>query len=238
MARIAFVIGTYPPDEQKRREAVALSYATRDIEIGIIRVAASPYVVDVGAAEIDMVAPHFIAAYQQAQAQGFDAAVPLGFLDIGVNGGRSAVDIPIIAPCQAALHVGMLLGDRLGLVVYSPGLIPVLRTIVRSYGLEQHVVGISHSSFDLTQIASNKDAMAEKFLKSARGLIDDKGAEVIIAAGVTQCPVHLKPEWLAAELGVPVVEGIGAPIRLAAMMADLGLRHSRLRWPFATSLQR
>jgi hypothetical protein len=30
---------------------------------------------------------------------------------------------------------------------------------------------------------------------------------------------------------VPVVEGIGAPIRMAAMLAGLGLRHSRKRWP-------
>jgi len=28
-----------------------------------------------------------------------------------------------------------------------------------------------------------------------------------------------------------VVEGIGAPIRVAAMLASLGLRQSRVRWP-------
>ena len=33
------------------------------------------------------------------------------------------------------------------------------------------------------------------------------------------------------EIGVPVVEGIGAPIRMAAMLAGLGLKHSRERWP-------
>jgi hypothetical protein len=36
---------------------------------------------------------------------------------------------------------------------------------------------------------------------------------------------------LSQELGVPVVEGIGAPIRMAALMAGLGLKHSRKRWP-------
>jgi allantoin racemase len=43
--------------------------------------------------------------------------------------------------------------------------------------------------------------------------------------------VTIDPNWLAAELGVPIVEGIGAPIRMAAMLVSLGLRHSRLRWP-------
>jgi hypothetical protein len=49
--------------------------------------------------------------------------------------------------------------------------------------------------------------------------------------GITQCPVHMKPAELTKEWGVPVVEGIGAPIRMAAMLAGLGLKHSRKRWP-------
>jgi Asp/Glu/hydantoin racemase len=40
----------------------------------------------------------------------------------------------------------------------------------------------------------------------------------------------MKPQWLSEQLGVPVVEGIGAPIRLAALVAGLGLKQSRMRW--------
>lgn len=58
---------------------------------------------------------------------------------------------------------------------------------------------------------------------------------MILPTGITQCPVHVKPDWLSDKLGVPVVEGIGAPIRLAAMFADLGLRHSRKYWPKSRS---
>ena len=42
---------------------------------------------------------------------------------------------------------------------------------------------------------------------------------------------------LADKLGLPVVEGIGAPIRFAAMMASLGLRHSRVRWAKSQSFK-
>jgi Asp/Glu/hydantoin racemase len=48
--------------------------------------------------------------------------------------------------------------------------------------------------------------------------------------GISQCPVHIKPDWLMKELGVPVVDGIGSPIMMAALMGRLGLRHSRIRW--------
>jgi Asp/Glu/hydantoin racemase len=43
--------------------------------------------------------------------------------------------------------------------------------------------------------------------------------------------VHIKSDWLQEQLGVPVVEGIGAPIRIAAMLVSLGLKQSRVRWP-------
>ena len=54
-------------------------------------------------AEIQAAAPIFHESFRQAEREGYDAVVPLGMLDIGVDGGRSAVDIPVIAPLQAML---------------------------------------------------------------------------------------------------------------------------------------
>jgi len=68
------------------------------------------------------------------------------------------------------------------------------------------------------------------FVESAREFIR-LGADVILPMGVTQCSVHIKPDWLMRELGVSVVEGIGAPIRFAAMLVSLKLNYSRKYWP-------
>jgi hypothetical protein len=40
--RVAYVIGEYPPDERKRREDAALSYASTEVEVGILSVKATP----------------------------------------------------------------------------------------------------------------------------------------------------------------------------------------------------
>jgi TctA family transporter len=72
--------------------------------------------------------------------------------------------------------------------------------------------------------------LLESALEKAKELVA-LGADVILPMGITQCPVHIKPDWLMQELGVPVVEGIGAPIRLAAMMVSLKLHYSRKFWP-------
>jgi Asp/Glu/hydantoin racemase len=228
--RVAFVIGGYPETEFRRRESAALSYATPGIQIGIVRAEASPFVQGLTPAEVQLAAPSFIAAYREAEREGYDAVVPLGTLDLGVDGGRSVVDIPVIAPTEAMLHVGCLLGDRLGAVVYHDDLIPMLRAIVRRYGMEEKVVGWRSTGFDLPDISANATAMSEAFVQAARRLVREDGCDVILAMGVTQCPVLLDPAWVESEVGVPVVEGIGAPLHLAGMLASLSLRHSRSRW--------
>jgi allantoin racemase len=128
------------------------------------------------------------------------------------------------------LHVAALVGDRFGVVCYHPSAIPRHRAQTRAYGMESWIAGRRASGFYVQHIADNKDRMVESFLRAARALIYEDGADVIIPQGITQCPVQMKPAWLAAQLGVPVVEGIGAPIRMAAMLASLGLKHSRIRW--------
>jgi allantoin racemase len=230
MVRVAFAIGDYPPEERRLREDVAKGYGSADVEVGIVSVGASPYN-GLGPAEIQLVAPYYHAAYLDAERQGYDAVVPLGMLDLGVDGGRSMVDIPVIAPCEAAFHVAAQLGDRFGVVCYHPSVIPRQRTQTKAYGMEDWIAGRRAVGFHLKDMAANKDKMVAAFLQAARDLIDQDGADVIIAHGITQCPIHIKPDWLMKELGVPVVEGIGAPIRMAALLAGLGLKHSRKRWP-------
>ena len=230
MIRVAFCIGGYPAEEYKRRADLALSYSNSEIQVGIINVEASPYFYGITPTEIQLVAPAFIDAYRRAEKEGYDAAVPLGMLDLGVDGGRSAVDIPVLAPMEACLHVAALLGDRFGLIIYHQKLLAFNRAIVRRYGMEERVVGFGVSGFDLPDLTAHREQVIANFVNEAKRLIA-LGAEVIIPMGISQCPVHISPKWLQEQLGVPVVEGFGAPIRMAALLAGLGLKQSRVRWP-------
>jgi allantoin racemase len=236
MVKVAYVVGNYPPKERKEREDAALAHASADVEVGIISVKADPYIHGMSPTEIQLAAPAFIEAFREAERAGYDAVVPLGVLDLGVDGGRSAVDIPVIAPLEAILHVASLLGDRFGLIVYDETFIPWTRAMVRNYGMENKIAGWRATEISLPDMTANHDAVITNFVAAARSLIERDGAEVILPLGISQCPIHIKPDWLMDQLSVPVVEGIGAPIRFAAMLAGLGLRHSRKRWPKSQNL--
>ena len=70
--RVAFVIGDYPPEERKRREDVALSYSSAEVEVGIVSAGVMPYIQGVKPTEIQLAAPYFIQAFRQAEKEGQD----------------------------------------------------------------------------------------------------------------------------------------------------------------------
>jgi allantoin racemase len=228
--RVAFVVGEYPPDERKRREDAALAYASAEVEVGIVSVKATPYYVGNAPDLLGLAVPAFVDAYREAEKQGYDAVVPLGTLDLGVDAGRCVVDIPVVGPSESMLHIASMLGRRFGIVMYDDVLLPLGYRMVDRFHMMDKVAGWRTCGFELPDILANRDAVVATFVEKARELVK-LGADVILPMGITQCPVHIKPDWLMQELGVPVVEGIGAPIRLAAMLVSLKLNYSRLYWP-------
>ena len=95
--------------------------------------------------------------------------------------------------------------------------------------MEDRVVDFWISGFDLPDLAAHHDEVVDNFVNEAKRLVR-QGAEVIYSAGISQCPVHMRPDWLQEQLRVPVVEGFGTPMRMAALLAGLGLTQSRARW--------
>jgi allantoin racemase len=228
--RVAFVIGEYPPDERKRREDAALSYSSMEVEVGIVSVKASPYYIGNAPDLLGLAVPPFIDAFREAEKQGYHAVVPLGTLDLGVDAGRCVVDIPVVGPSESMLHIASMLGRRFGIIMYDDFVLPLGYRMVERFNMMSKVVGWRTCGFELPDIIANRDKVVSTFVDKARELVK-AGADVILPMGITQCPVHIKPDWLMKELGVPVVEGIGAPIRLAAMLVSLNLGYSRAYWP-------
>ena len=231
MPRIAVVVGNYPDVEFARRRDRIVAFSSDDVEVGVIRIAPSAYARGFDGDEAERFVPDFVEGFRQAQHEGYDAVVPLGVLDIGIDAGRRAVTIPVIGALEAALHVAALLGDRAGLVVYSENLVATVSRLVDRYAMGGRVAGYAHVGTDLTELAASSDRLHDAFVTAARGLVSSHQADVIVSAGISLCPIHLDRGALEADIGLPVVEPIGAPIHVAAMLARLQARHSPMRWP-------
>lgn len=229
--KIMVVMGEYPPEEAERRRQATLRCASPGTEIrfGVIRgtffarasseasaLTAAPWVGDMA---------------KQAEADGCDAVVPFGTLDVGVELARNLVRIPVVGAGRSVLHLGAQLSDRLGVISYEQKSIPFMRKNMRAWGVEQYVISIQAINIPLPDSTKQRAAIRERFMATARRLIDEVGAEVIVPMGVTMVPVHYSAAEFSSELGVPVLDALATSIQTAETMVRMGVTHSVKSYP-------
>src|SRR5262245_40707137 len=116
-----------------------------------------------------------------AAENGYDAVIQSSTFDPGVDGGRLAVNIPVIGLLRTSMHAALTLADRVGITVPLPGHVPYTWRILRSYGLDGFVSDIRPLGVYGKDITQRKGEILEITAKLFRGLIAETRAAVILA---------------------------------------------------------
>jgi Asp/Glu/hydantoin racemase len=176
-------------------------------------------------------APSIIAKIFWAAENGYDAVVSSNTFDPGVDGARLAVNIPVIGPLRATMHVALTLADRVGVTVPLKTHVPYTRRILRTYGLENFVTDIVPIDI-YRNVQSRKDEIFEKTSALIRSMVD-RGAEIIVPLGGALIPYVVDPDDLARETGVQVLNTKACSIAMAEMCVRFGFTQSALTYPKA-----
>src|SRR5580700_7526736 len=115
-----------------------------------------------------------------AAQNGYDAVISSNTFEPGVDGGRLAVDIPVIGLMRTARHAALTLADRVGITVPLAGHVPYTWRILRAYGLDSFVSDIRPLGVYGKDIAQRKQEIFDITTKLIRSLIDDTRAEIIL----------------------------------------------------------
>jgi len=233
--RIMVVLGEYPEAEAERRRKAVLECASPGTEIGFCVIKATFFKRTNSQANALAAGPLVGEMALKAEATGFDAVVPFGTLDVGVELARNLVRIPVVGAGQSVLHLGAQLSDRLGVLSYEEKSIPFMRKNMRLWGVERYIVGIRGVEIPLAESTKQRDVMRSRFIELGRELIDKHGAEIIVPMGVTMVPVQYSAAEFSAELGVPVLDALATSIQTAEIMVRMGVTHSSKTYPRATS---
>jgi len=229
--RIMVVMGEYPPEEAERRRQAVFKCASQGTEIRFRVVQATFFRRSNSEANALTTGPLVAQVAQEAEADGYDAVVPFGTLDVGVELSRNLVRIPVVGAGQSVLHLGAQLSERLGVISYEEKSIPYMRKHMRLWRVYDSVVAIRAINVPLAESTKQRTAIRERFISIGRELVDQVGAEIIVAMGVTMVPVHYSAAEMAAEIGVPVLDALAASIQTAEMMVRMGVTHSTKTYP-------
>jgi allantoin racemase len=162
--------------------------------------------------------PGLLMEVRRGEVAGADAHVIACFDDTGLDAARQIATGPVIGIGEAAYHAAALLANRFTVVTTLARSIPALEHNLMKYGFERRAK-VRAAEVPVLALEDDKsDARVRIDAEIARALAEDRAEAVVLGcAGMAK---------LARDLSVqhrcPVIDGVGAAVKLAEMLVALG----------------
>jgi allantoin racemase len=163
-------------------------------------------------------------AEQVRTAQGIDAAVIACFGDPGLDAAREATAAPVLGIAEAAFHVASMLATGFSVVTTMTRTCIMAEHLLHRYGFERRCRGIHGTDIAVLDLEHVSDDTVRQIESAARNALarDRSGAIVLGCAGMASLCATLQQR-----LGVPVIDGVAAAVKLAEALVALGLQTSK-----------
>jgi allantoin racemase len=154
-----------------------------------------------------------------------DAVVIACFDDTGLDAARCLTDRPVIGIGEAAYHFASMIANKFSVVTTLARSVPALEHNLARYGLSARCARVRSSEVAVLELEKpGSDARRKISAEIGLALAQDRAEAIVLGcAGMASLANDL-----AAEHGLPVLDGVSCAVRMAEAMAGLGLRTSRL----------
>jgi Asp/Glu/hydantoin racemase len=180
-----------------------------------------------------METPSIVRKIFWASENGYDAVISSNTFDPGVDGGRLAVNIPVIGLCRASIHAALTLADRVGITVPLAPHVPYTWRIMRTLGLHRFISDIRPIGIYGADVAQRRQEIFDRTVGIMRSLVKETGAEIIMPLGGAIIPYVVDPKDLAQACDVQVLNTKAIGIRFAEMCVRFKMSQSELTYPRA-----
>ena len=144
-----------------------------------------------------------------------------------INAAREMLRQPVIGIMEASLTLACLVGQKFSIITSEERAISMFEEGVRLYGLESRCASIrSTGTAVLALEGQNKNDVENLMLRESRKAIEQDGAEVISLGCAGMAGLDKR---LSSELGVPVVDGVPAAVKLLEGLFSCGIQTSKQR---------
>jgi allantoin racemase len=230
--KIKVVHVEYPPAALKQRQQHVLEGASPGTEISFSEIKGELFKLTGNTELLRMLTgPQVLEKAREAQAEGCDAVLPYGGLDLGVDVARHYVDIPVIGMGRSGLSIAANMATRIGVILYRNSSVPAIRKLVREFGFASQVCAIERFDLHVTEMVPDNAAFKRKVIEEGRRLVREQHVEVIVPLGTSFLPTNAFAAEVSAEVGVPFINCVTAGVKMAEVAVRMGLRVSRVAYP-------
>ncbi|MEY8877272.1 MAG: aspartate/glutamate racemase family protein [Leptothrix sp. (in: b-proteobacteria)] len=146
------------------------------------------------------------------------------FGDPGLDAAREATRAPVIGVAEAAFHAASLVSTGFSVVTTMTRTCVIAEHLLHKYGFERRCRGVHGTDIPVLALEDGGAGCLDLIEAAAREALsrDRSGAIVLGCAGMAALC-----DTLSARLGVPVIDGVAAAVKLAEALAGLNLRTSK-----------
>ena len=222
--------GSFSNEELGRRENYAKSVCSPRTDLQLVSTEPSlapndPFI---------LLVPSILERVKEAERDGYDAVVIDCFTDVGLEAAKTAVDLPIVGPCESSLHIACLLADKFGWVTPSEQGIPSCWRRAKLYGMASRITSIKAVDIPFLEYHNRKAELESKLISLIREMMNT-GAQLALIGCTAIFPALGidSAKQLSAKLGITIIDPIGVALNIAEVLVRLNLSQSKVAFPRA-----
>lgn len=179
---------------------------------------------------------------RKGEAEGIDGYVIACFGDPGLLAARELAAGPVVGIAEAAMHAASFLATGFSVVTTLGRTRIIAEHLVRNYGMEHHCRRVRAIDLPVLELENPGSNARRMITEECRRALDEDGSGAIVlgCAGMADLTAAL-----SHELGVPVIDGVTAGVKIIEALVALGLKTSKrgdlaypIRKPFSGHLSR
>lgn len=172
-----------------------------------------------------------------AQDEGYDAVVMDTVSDSGLGALRSRLTIPVLGPGIVAYAVAIMLGKRFSIVTMWDKWNFFYEKNLAMYNLKGKCASIRAVNIPPeveSLFVGKEEEMFQKLTAEAQRAIDEDGADCILLGSTT---MHQAGQYMQEHLEAQVINPGPVAIKMAEVIVQLGLSHSKVAYASPATLQ-
>jgi allantoin racemase len=175
--------------------------------------------------------PGLLQCIRHGEAEGCDGFVVACFDDPGIDACHEIATGPVVGICEAAMIAASMVACGFSVVTTLPRAIPVIEELAHRYGMERRLRKVRAAAIPVLALEEEGGEAAARVHAEIQRALEEDGAEAVIlgCAGMADLATAL-----SRRTGVPVIDGVGAAVKLVEALVGLGLRTSKsggYAWP-------
>jgi len=170
----------------------------------------------------------------EAEKDGADAIVIDCMGDPGLKASREVVSIPVLGPMETSVHMAAMLGQNFSIVTVVDGVVPLINNLVKVYGLSEKLASVRVIDLPVLEIEKEIERTKELLARESLLAVQKDGADVIIfgCTGFLGCAESIEHSLKDQNIHVPVLDPVPLTVMQAAVLANLGITHSKKTYAY------